>query len=324
MNEVASPPESKNVEKRTKSRIRAGRDPRMSRWQGALESMLTDLEDRLTRGEIITPETLNPKDHAHFQRLQLALDLPPFIYAVYLPPGPADKLNPSEIVKTLERSSGDSRKVVVTRVGDFSRILVAEVSPAKPGIDILEDANLLGSHNYSDAEECINDLSKIIWIHFRHKEQWTEPDFIQYTESWFYRSAIRKLTRLPVTANFSYLHHPVLINADIVTAVFKLLKAALDRFCADPDRTVRMANDINLYNPGTVRISREGLARKDPQEMESLHTYIEDKLLGLLKFLKRCGVVNFQGFSTADQRRFKRLFARTAEESYQSVLARME
>ena len=57
MNEVASPPESESVEKRTKSRIKAGRDPRVSRWQGALESMLTDLKARLTRGEIVTPET---------------------------------------------------------------------------------------------------------------------------------------------------------------------------------------------------------------------------------------------------------------------------
>ncbi|MFW5854644.1 MAG: hypothetical protein ACOCW9_04895, partial [Thermodesulfobacteriota bacterium] len=40
---------------------------------------------------IVTPETLNPNDYDHFQRLQLELDLPPFTYAVYLPPGPADK-----------------------------------------------------------------------------------------------------------------------------------------------------------------------------------------------------------------------------------------
>lgn len=324
MNEVAFPPESKTVEKRTESRIRAGRDPRISRWQGAVEAMLTGLEAQLIRGEIVTAETLNPNDYAHFQRLQTELDLPPFVWAVYLPPGPADRLDPSETGKTLERAFSDSRKVVVTRVNDFSRILVAEISASKPGIDILEEANLLGSHNYSDAEECIDDLSKIIWIHFRHKEQWTEPDFIRYTESWFYRSAVRKLTGLPVTANFSYLHHPVLIHSDIPTAVCTLLKSALDRMCADPDRTVRMANEANLYNPGTVRISREGLAGENPKEMKSFRIYIEDKLLGLLKFLKRCEVVSFQGFSMADQRRFKRLFARTSEEIYHSLLARMK
>lgn len=324
MNETAAPPTLESVEKRTKSRIKAGRDPRISRWQGALEAMLASLEGRLVPGEIITPETLNSKDYEHYRRIQLTLDLPPFIHAVYFPPGPADQLNPPETVKTLERASGDSRKVMVTRVNDFSRILVAEISPSKPGIDILEDANLLGSHNYGDSEECVADLSKIIWIHFRHQDRWTEPDVVRYTETWFYRCATRKMTDLPITANFSYIHHPVMIDADSVAAIFKLMKATLNRLFADPDQAVRMANDANLYNPGTVRISVEGLKKGNPEETRSLQTYIEDRLMGLLNLLRGCDVVNFQGFSKVEKRRFKRMFESASEEVRQEFLERIE
>lgn len=47
------------------------------------------------------------------------------------------------------------------------------------GIDVFEEGNHLADYTYNSREECLEDLSKTVWIYLEPKEDWTE-DKIRY------------------------------------------------------------------------------------------------------------------------------------------------
>ncbi len=309
------------LKEKSRERIKAGRDPRTVLWHETLEFMFIQIRDSLVPGEIIAVESMNAADSAKFETFRITLDLAPFVTAAFLPSAVAARLKPAGEAGSFERAADSSCKILVSRVNDYDRILTAEISASNPGIDILDDGILLGCYNYGTAEECISDLSKIIWIHLKHRGTWSQEDYIHYTESWFYRSASGRVSDLPVSANHSYIHHPVLLGLTPVKAVFRLMKATMIRICGNTDNAIRLANDANMYKISTVEITREGLARGDEQQQNSLRIYIDEKLLGLLKLLREYDIVNFKGFSDAEQREFKLTFARVVDEIWQMLLA---
>jgi hypothetical protein len=311
------------IDKRAQERLKAGRDPGVTRWQAALEAMLVAVEPYLIAGEVVTTESLSPEEIELFQKIQLVIDLAPFSFAIFLPPVLANTLNPSGLAKTLDRAPEVSNKILVSRVNDYRRILTAELSPAKPGIDIYENGALLGSYNYNTPEECLGDLSKIIWIHLKHQGSWTKEDYIKYTEGWFYRSASNKILDLPINQNHSYIHHPVLLNIKTVEAIFRLIKSTLLNLCDTVDYTIAMANANNLYNSGAVKITRSGLANSVEAEENFLRTYIEEKMLALLKLLRGYEIINFRSFSQNEQNEFKKRFNQTVEEVFQEIIKKI-
>ena len=315
----------KEIQDATRRRVKAGRDVRIARWQGTLESLLVRVADRLVPGEIRAIESLSPEEVTRFQKLQIALDLPPFVQVAFLPvrvagqvapPGPSDRASGGA-----EKSR--SNKVLMARGDKLLRILIAEISPRGPGIDILEDATLLASYNYNTAEECIGDLSKIIWIHFRNPRGWREEEYIQYTEGWFFRSALHRTLDLPVTENYSYIHHPILLGLDRVDAVFRLMEATLERLCADRDEAIANANAANLRREGAAEITRRGLADRDEGACDALRAYLEDRLMELLKLLRGYEFIHFRGFSEDEQRRSKIAFARAVRSVFERIVADM-
>jgi hypothetical protein len=310
----------KAIENQAEEWIKAGRDPRVVRWQAALESAMIKHEHLSVPGEIITVESLTPEEIERFRNLQLFLDLPPFVWAMFLPCSIAGALDPLESGRIAECSPQDTNKILVTRIGDFTHILAAEISPLKPGINIYEKGSQVGSHTYNTAEECISDLSKIIWIHMKHKTRWTEDDYTRYTEAWFFRSAAHKVLDLPINTSNSYIHRPFLLNLKTIPAIYKLMRATLARMHHTPETVLAIANAANLYHSQTVPITREGLLNNDAAQTASLRIYLDEKLLGLLKLLRGHEIINFTGFSEAEQHEFKTCFARTLEEIFQMIM----
>jgi len=321
MNENAVYITPEYLKEKSRARIKAGRDPRTVLWHETLEAMLIQIRDSLIPGEIIAVESMNADDTAKCRSLRTTLDLAPFVTAAFFSSAAAARHRPAGETGIFERAAADSCKILVSRVNDYDRILTAEISASNPGIDILDDGILLGCYNYGTSEECLNDLSKIIWIHLKHRGTWSQEDYIRYTESWFYRSAEGRTASLPVNANHSYIHHPVLIGLTPVKAVFRLMRETLIRLCRNLDTAIVQANDANLYKSNTVEITREGLTHGDEQQLNSLRIYIDEKLLGLLKLLRGYDIVNFKGFSDADQREFKITFTLVVDEIWQMLLA---
>lgn len=314
MNEKATQDELKNLENKTRERIEAGRDPHTAKWHENLESILIPMKDKLIPGELIATESLEPDKEELLKKLQIILDISPFTCALFLPNGIPDTAESPNSV--LENPPEDSTKILVFRINDYNLILTAEISDEKPGIDIFDDGTLLASYNYNTSKECITDLSKIIWIHFKYKDTWTQENYIKYTEGWFFRSAGNKIQNLSINVNYSYIHHPVLLNINKVQAIFKLMKATLISLFKDIDQTIAIANAANLYKANTDEITKSGLLKGKENEKLSMRTYIDERLLGLLKLLRGYDIINFKGFSESEQREFKRSFSKTVEEVF--------
>jgi hypothetical protein len=252
---------------------------------------------------------------ARFQALNSRLDFSPFVCGVFLPPELADTLSPAKIARSLVRAEKGSMKILVTRVGDFSRVLTAEIAPGKPGIDIFEGGSLLGSYEYDSPEACMDGLSKVVWIHLKPKEAWSSEDCIRYTESWFMKSIALRASDLPVNPNHSYIHSPTLLRLRPVDAVFKLMESALADITGDVEAVLAWADAAARQAGAADAVTREGLARKNGDERHALDVCLEERLLMLLKWLDNVGVVDFKAFSDADQQVFKARFSQTVKDA---------
>ncbi len=323
MNQSAVQDKKEVIRQRIETRIEAGRNPQLARWHGTLETFFEDVAADLVPGELVTLEDMSPEEETPFNRLLMVLDLPPFVWAVYLPSRLARTITPPPGERPPKPLSGNVCKVLTTWEGDCIRILVSEMTEGRSVINVFEDGSLLASHNYQSMEECLSDISKIIWIHFRHRERWGEDDFARYTEGWFYRSATQKLISLPINPSYSYIHNPVLVGLNIVSAIYRLMRATLNRMTEDVEDTIRRANEVNQYNPETVPLTRNGLAEKEEDQCRSFRIFLDSKLLGLLKLLRGYRIVNFRAFSPSEQLQFKIMFPRMVEESYQTFMERV-
>ena len=321
MDDMAREKKLKEVQDMVRARIDAGREAGVVLWQAALESMLIAVSPYLASGEMVTVSSMGPEASARFNDLQRMLDFSPFVCGVFLPPEQADTLSPEGIVAPLARASKGSMKILVTRAGDFSRIMTVEIAPGSPGIDIFEDGRLLGSYDYDSPEACMADISKTVWIHLKHKGTWTAADCIRYTDGWFLKSVACRASDLAVNPNHSYIHSPTLLKLTPVEAVFKLMDGALAELSKDPKTVLAWANAAGRGQGEAVSVTRDGLARKHEEEIRFLEICLEDQLLSLLKLLYAYDIVDFRAFSDADERKFKDRFDRTVKGACERFIA---
>ena len=315
------------IEDKTKTRIQAGSDPAIAGWQGAIESVLSTLDVYLVAGQIITIDTLTKKDAAFFQKLHVALDLAPYITAVFLPGDTSNRTCPPKAAESIQRvpENGISSKVLVSRHNDFRRVMVVELgeSPVRAGIDIFQDGNLLGKYDYETPEDVMDAISKVIWVHLKSRVKWSSADTALYTENWFLRSAAGKIIDLPVNQDHSYIHHPVLLNINEVDAIFKLMQATLTRLFNDFDQVVKAMDSAGGFeNPssGQATITREGIAQGNAGQTAVLHDFIVNQLLELLKLLRGYDIIKFEKFSEKNNTAFKDGFEKTVAETYRRFI----
>jgi len=316
------------IEEKIKARIQAGSDPLFAHWQGALESVLSTMEPYLVAGQIITTNALEKEDVGPFQKLHTTLDLAPYITAVFLPCDTSNHTSPPKTAESIQRVPGNgiSSKVLVSKHNDFRRLLVVELGrpPVRAGIDIFQDGNLLGSYDYETPEDCMDALSKVIWVHLKSRVKWSTADTVLYTENWFLRSAAGKIIDLPVNQDHSYIHHPVLLNISEVEAIFKLMRATLVRLFHDFDQVAEAVNSAGRFeNPETgqiKKITREEIARGGIDQVAALHEFIVNNLLELLKLLRGYDIIKFENFSEKDNTAFKDAFEKTVAETYKRLV----
>ncbi len=319
------------IEEKTKARIQAGSDPAFARWQGALESVLSTMEPYLVAGQIVTIDTLEKKDAAVFQRLYATLDLAPYITAVFLSGDISSRTSPPKAAASIQRipEGGISSKVLVSKHNDYRRLMVAELGepPVRAGVDIFQDGNLLGSYDYETPKDCMEALSKVIWIHLKSKVKWSIADIVLYTENWFLRSASGKIIDLPVHQDHSYIHHPILLNISEVDAIFKLMRVTLARLLHDFDQVAEALDPAFQFEnseAGHIKITREGIGQGRSDQVAALNDFIVNNLLELLKLLRGYDIIKFENFSEKDNTAFKDSFAKTVAETYQRLVEAFE
>jgi hypothetical protein len=303
------------IQQQAQAQIEAGRTPGVVHWQAALASMLTTVSAHLVPGDIIPAASMGDGAAQRFEALQARLDFSPFVCGVFLPPELADTLSPAKIAPPLVRAEKGSMKILVVRVGDFRRILTAEIAPGRPGIDIFEDGSLLGSYEYDTPEDCMDDLSKVVWIHLKHQGAWSAEDCIRYTENWFTKSLALQDRDLPVNPNHSYIHSPTLLKLRPVDAVFQLMESTLADITGDAETVIAWADTAARQEGAAAPVTRGGLVRKNGDDLHALERCLEERLLTLLQWLNGFDIVDFKAFVDADQEVFKARFGQAVKDA---------
>ncbi len=299
------------VSERIKQWIQEGAVLETAQWQGALESMLAAMELFLIPGAVITAEGLSDAEAELFHKLFIGLDLSPFVVALYLPPALSENLKAKDPMD--RKADHGSHRLIVRNQTDPDRVLTAELAAEAPnGADIYEDGKRLGSYDYPSQEECIAQLSKLIWVHLKPPRLWSSQDQIEYTENWFFRAAVGAITDLPVNTRYSYLHDPQRLGLTRTEAVFKLMTATLSRLFEDPDQTVAAANAANAYEPDPLApIEPGGLRQDDPAQKKALCHFLANQLGALLRLLHGYGIVDFKAMDPKEEQSFYQQFDQT-------------
>ena len=155
---------------RKTERLREGADPAVAGWQCLLEEMLVKLEGYLVPGRVVTFQSVAPEERTVFEELSRALDLPPQVCAVFIPPSvlqamyfaPESGPAPARLV----RGAGI---LLASRCRDYMIILntLFAMPPYAAGIDVYENGNLLAGYSYRTVAECSAALPQVLHTYLR-------------------------------------------------------------------------------------------------------------------------------------------------------------
>ncbi|MCX5803555.1 MAG: hypothetical protein NTU69_08520 [Proteobacteria bacterium] len=267
--------EAKKVVSRYEDRIsRHGGDSLENIMQTYFETILyMGYKIMLKRpGEIIPMVIKGKEERDFFFMILRKVDLPPDICAIVVTPSGREKIGP-QIDKNVDLFNKESSMLVISHYQKRDRVFhVALPGLLSIGTDIYEDGNLICSYDYNTIDECLNELSKIVWNYLGPKEALSKEQIIQYTENWFAKSEdIFSLKNIPVHKEFNYLYHPELIGMTLPKALLKAMAAALLKK-NDLDRVIYNANDFSKSCPNLNLpvVTKKGIMKNIYPECKAL------------------------------------------------------
>jgi hypothetical protein len=310
-------------------REEAGRNSFDAGWQASLETMLLMMEKRTAEqpGQLHPMQIDNDKEWEFYIRLKSKLDLPPETCAILITPSAfksIPKLDGLDIEfsgpKAWERNA---YSVIVSDLEDHEKILQASLPGIEhAGIDVFDDGNHLVDYAYNTVEECIDDLTRMVWMHFDPGEEWTDESIIRYTENWCTKIYESGLQETAVHEAFSYLHHPERLNLTPFQAVFRAAAEVISKGIEDIKELVDTTNTFNRdFNLKKPFIASEAVLKGQEPDCRVLLEQIHVEIDLLLEQLEDAKGVNFP----IENRRgseYRSLFDETAYRIYRAVAGR--
>ena len=303
------------------------KDPVSERWQEGLENVMDMFKPYLEKGRLTPACQLEDEDIPLFDAALARVDLSPGLLAVFLPYSAAGTIAPPESIKEWQRidKGKPSCKIIILRPGDGKRVLCAEISEhaKRPGVDIFQDGGFLGKFDYDTNEICISELAKVVRAHAWGKEKWQRNDYISYTLNWFEKTVYLEKADVTVDRNFSFFHSPTLIRTNRVDALFQLLYGVLNKRIReeDPLELKKALHGTKLYLSDIHGAEEKGEKRADEAEekqykkrnvrLEAWESLAETYLLDLLNMIKKLELMDFTGFTNAENHGFQNEFVRT-------------
>lgn len=291
------------IAKKARQWIDSGKDPRSAYWQAGLESIMNVFEPYLAPGKLIPIHSLEEKDMAVFHEALAVVDLSPDLLAAFLPPPVADKIRPPETAEEIQRIPPDkpSYKIIVIRPGEDLRILSVEMSAhaSKLGADIFQSGALLGTYDFTDREEFLSTLKKILRSHIWKKDKWRPEDHKRYTVNWFERIVELQTKSISVEEDYSFFHTPTLIKSNRIDALCLLIFETFSKRAETPDEGFEK-------QLSTIRALPDA-----EQRMAQFENLAEKTALQTLTLIKNCELMDFDSFTDKETQQFSREFERT-------------
>jgi hypothetical protein len=306
-----------------------GKDVLISFWQTILEIMLLVVRELVSKnpGKVVPMEIGNDEEWEFFLDIKKKLDLPPETFAVLVTPTAFKNmpfLDDPEIedfgLKAWERNA---YSLLVSGINDRSRILQAALPGIEhPGIDVFEDGNQPASYSYNTIDECVDDLSKTIWIYFNPEGTWTDNLIVRYTENWAIKGVDVDLSNSPIHQEFSYLHHPELLGFSPFEAVFKAVGVMMREEFIDLETIVDDGNIVNEdFELDQPVVTIDGILNGKQDECGALLEYVKMQMDVMLEILD-----NVDGVKVPLENRtgpeYRRLFDETALGVYDAVVGK--
>jgi hypothetical protein len=306
-----------------------GKDVLISFWQTILEIMLLVVRDSVSEnpGKMVPMEINGQKEWEFFLDIKKKLDLPPETCAVFVSPTAFKNMPFSDDPKIenfgLKAWERNAYSLIVSDINDRSRILQAALPGIEhPGIDVFEDGNQLASYSYNTIDECIDDLTKSVWVYFNPEGTWTDDLIVRYTENWAIKGIDVDLPDSPINQEFSYLHHPELLGLSPFEAVFKAAGVMMREEFFDLETIVNDGNIVNEdFELDQPEMTVDGILNRNRDECEALLEYIKMQMDMMLEILEYVDGVKFPVENrTGDE--YRKLFDETAFVVYEAVVGK--
>jgi hypothetical protein len=320
--------EAKKVASRYEDRIsRHGGDSLENIMQTYFETILyMGYKIMLKRpGEIIPMVIKGKEERDFFLMILRKVDLPPDICAIVVTPSGREKIGP-QIDKNVDLFNKESSMLVISHYQKRDRVFhVVLPGLLSIGIDIYEDGNLICSYDYNTIDECLNELSKIVWKYLGPREALSKEQIIQYTENWFAKSNDTiTLKDIPLHKEFNYIYHPELIGTTLPRALLKGMAAALLKK-NDLDSVIYDANDFSKSCPNLNLpiVTKEGIMKNIYPECEALLGQILLELEVMFDVLESLPDIEFAYRRLWKPIYNKTIFEKTAMEIYKTLTGQL-
>ncbi|CAB1057603.1 hypothetical protein D1BOALGB6SA_2356 [Olavius sp. associated proteobacterium Delta 1] len=316
--------------KKAEDREKAGRDHFETAWQATLELMLLMMEEQLLEnlGQLLPMQISGDDEWDFYLDVMEKLDLPPDTGAVLITPSAFKGMNLSEFSEFEDSEIAPWKRnaysVIISNIRDHTVVLQASLPGLEfAGIDIFEDGKHLADYMYNTVEECLEDLSNITWTYFRPKDEWNKGQIIRYTENWYGKSVYGvEGPDVKLHAEYSYVHHPELIDLTPLNAVFKLIQATVPKEYDTLERAIEITNDVNRdMDLGEPVVTEDGILRDDQSQCQALLNRITveiDMKLDMLSYLKDVKVPG-RNFQNPD---YNQSFDEAAMRIYEAITGR--
>jgi hypothetical protein len=316
------------VIERFEARKKAGRDHRHVSWQASLESMLVLMEKHLNPGEFLPMQIDNDEESEFYWDIRKKLDLPPDTIAILITPSAnkslcetLEKIPEYQAIKQAWPSASERNafSLMVARYEDRTTVIQVSLPGIESvGIDVFEDGVHFGDYSYNTVDECLNNLSEVLWTYLSPKGDWTEEQIIRYTETWFAKGNDIFIEDVKFHREHSYVHHPELIDTTLLEAVFKLVKMSVPNKYDDLDEMMEAFNDLNLdLEMDEVVITKKGLLRDNLAQCQS---FLNRIVVDMDTDLETLSFVDVK--RPFDDPEYKDVFDRTAREIYEITTRR--
>jgi hypothetical protein len=320
---------AKAIFEKAKEREKAGRDSFEAGCQAALEIMLLMMEKHLLQrpGQLLPMQIGGQDEWEFYFDIQKKLDLPPDTCAVLVTPSTFKKMPFPESAEFqaigAPRWERNAYSIIISDCRDHNVIMQVSLPGMESvGIDVFEDGKHFADYTYNTIEECLNDLTKMTWIHFNPKSKWTEEQINCYTENWFAKSLEIDLQDTVIHDEYSYLHHPELLDLTPLESVFKVIQATIPKEYDRLEKAIEITNDLNRdFELGDPVVTKEGILQDKEPQCKSLLNRIGVEIDQHLDELEYLEGVKFPNRSIKNHA-FGRAFNETAKKIYEVITGR--
>ena len=316
--------------KKAEDREKAGGDYFETGWQATLELMLLLAEKAMLEspGQLLPLQISDDDEWEFYLDVMEKLDLPPDTGAVLVTPSAFKDMQLPELSEFEDSEMAPWKRnaysLIISHLRDHTIILQASLPGLEfAGIDIFEDGKHFADYMYNTVEECLEDLSNITWTYFRPKGEWSKDQIIAYTENWHGKSVFGiEGPDVKFHTEYSYVHHPELLDMTPLNAVFKLIQTTIPKEYDTLEKAVEITNDINRdMDLGEPDVTEDGILRDDKAQCQALLNRITveiDMKLDMLSYLKGI-IVPGRNIQNPD---YNQVFDETARRIYEVVTGR--